>query len=296
MTNVLTLIANPLARNLDDSTVAGAREALAAAGALVAEETRWLAPAIACDIDFSGGNGVDAVSGQLAGAAVDIIAQPAAGRRRKLLVADMESTIIANEFVDELAEAAGVGDAVVAITARAMAGEVDFAASLTERVAMLGGLPVEALEQIFENMTALPGARDLVATMTAHGAHTALVSGGFTVFSARVRAALGFDSDYANQLEVAGHHLTGALVPPIIDRAGKRARLETLCADLNLSTDDALAVGDGANDIDMLKAAGIGIAFHGKPAAVEAARARIDHGDLTALLYLQGYHARDFKI
>ncbi len=295
MTNVLTLIANPLARNLDDSTVAGAREALAAAGATVADDTCWLAPAIACDIGFSGGDVVDAVSEQLDGAGLDIIAQPTAERRKKLLVADMESTIIANEFVDELADAAGVGAAVVDITARTMAGELDFAASLTERVAMLAGMPVEALERIFGNLTVLPGARELVSTMTAHGAHTALVSGGFTVFSARVRAALGFDSDYANQLEVAGHHLTGALVPPIIDRAGKRARLEALCSELKIATADALAVGDSANDIDMLRAADMGVAFHGKPAATEAARARINHGDLTALLYLQGYHARDFK-
>ena len=294
MTNVVTLIANPLARNLDDSTVAGAREALAAAGARLADETRWLAPAIACDIEFSGGNGSDAVSEQLAGARVDVIVQPAAGRRKKLLVADMESTIIANEFVDELAEAAGVGAAVIDITARTIAGELDFAASLTERVAMLAGMPVETLERIFENLTVLPGARELVSTMTAHGAHTALVSGGFTVFSARVRVALGFDSDFANRLEVAGHVLTGALAPPIIDRAGKRSRLEALCAELNLSTADALAVGDGANDIDMLKAAGMGVAFHAKPAAAEAAGARVDYGDLTALLYLQGYHAREF--
>ncbi|MEE2980389.1 MAG: phosphoserine phosphatase SerB, partial [Pseudomonadota bacterium] len=185
--------------------------------------------------------------------------------------------------------------AVVDITARTMAGELDFAASLAERVTMLAGMPVEALEQIFGNLTVLPGARELVSTMTTHGAHTALVSGGFTVFSARVRAALGFDSDYANQLEVAGHHLTGALVPPIIDRAGKRARLEALCDELNIATADALAVGDGANDIDMLRAADMGVAFHGKPAATKAARVRINHGDLTALLYLQGYHARDFK-
>jgi phosphoserine phosphatase len=295
MSNVLTLIANPLARNLDDSTIAGAREALAATGATVSDHTGWLAPAIACDVAFTGGDVQTAVAEQLAGARIDVVAQPVDGRRKKLLVSDMESTVVTNEFINEIAEAAGVGAQVAAITARTIAGEIEFAASLKERVAMLAGLPVAALERAFETMTAMPGARALIATMTAHGAHTALVSGGFTTFSARVRTALGFDSDYANHLEVAAQHLTGALVPPIIDRAGKLARLDALCGELRITRDQAMAVGDGANDMDMLAAAGMGVAFHAIPAAADVARARINHGDLTALLYMQGYHARDIR-
>jgi len=296
MSNVLTLIANPLARNLDDSTIAGAREALAAAGATVSDDICWLAPAIACDVEFTGGDVKAAVEAQLAGAAIDVVIQPDAGRRKGLLVTDMESTVVTNEFINEIAEAAGVGAQVAAITARTIAGEIEFAASLRERVAMLAGLPVAALDRAFENMTAMPGARALIATMTAHGAHTALVSGGFTVFSAHVRTALGFDCHYANQLEIAAHHLTGALIPPLIDRAGKLSRLDALCVDLKLTRDQAMAVGDGANDMDMLAAAGMGVAFHAEPIVARAAQVSINHGDLTALLYMQGYHARNIRI
>ncbi len=295
MTYVLTLIANPCSRGLDDSMTEAARDVLGAA-----DGVSRLAPRIACDIAFSSAfRGDDmaaaeaAVRDRLNGAAVDIVAQPAGNRRKTLLVADMESTIIANEFVDELAELAGVGERVAAITELAVAGETDFAAALTERVAMLAGLPEAALERVYENLTVMPGARALVATMRAHGAHVALVSGGFTCFSGRISAELGFDSQSANIIEVTAHYLTGTLIPPIIDRAGKRDRLDELCSDLKMSRDQAMAVGDGANDIDMLQAAGMGVAFHAKPAPAEAARARIEHGDLTALLYIQGYHARD---
>ncbi len=290
MDSVLTLIANPTTRDLDDSMIEAAHDAL---GETAGTTTR-LAPLIACDIAFGGG-GVDAVRARLNGAAVDIIAQPAHDRRKKLLVADMESTIIANEFVDELAELAGVGEQVADITARTIAGEIDFASALTMRVAMLAGLSEAALETVYENLTVLPGARALIATMTAHGAHTALVSGGFTCFTGRVATLLGFDSHSANILELSAHCLSGKLIPPIIDRAGKRARLDELCNDLGTSREQAITVGDGANDIDMLEAAGMGVGFHAKPAAALAAHARIEHGDLTALLYIQGYHARDIR-
>ena len=297
MTNVLTLIADARRRGLDDSMIATAREALAATGAAPAADTAWLAPGIACDVTFTGGTDVQAaVAGRLAGADVDVVAQPIEGRRKTLLVADMESTIIANEFVDELAELAGVGARVAAISERAMAGELEFEPALIERVAMLAGLSDGALERVYENLTVMPGAHSLVATMRAHGAHAALVSGGFTCFSERVCAALGFNSHSANTLELAARQLSGKLIPPIIDRAGKRRRMDELCGDLGIGRDQAMAVGDAANDIDMLEAAGMGVAFYAKPGAAEAARVRIEHGDLTALLYIQGYHARDIRL
>ena len=292
MTSVLTLIANPCSRDLDDSIIEAARDALGdAAGSFT-----WLAPRIACDIAFDGDRRAEArLRDRLKDAPVDMVIQPTAGRRKTLLVADMESTIIANEFVDELAALAGVGERVAAITARTIAGEMDFSAALTERIAMLAGLSEAALDEVYDNLTVIPGARALIATMRAHGAHAALVSGGFTCFTGRLTAELGFDSHCANSLEVTAHHLTGRLIPPIIDRAGKRDRLDELCGDLKMTRASALAVGDGANDIDMLKAAGMGVGFRAKPATAEAADARIDHGDLTALLYIQGYHARDIR-
>ncbi|MCH9020196.1 MAG: HAD-IB family phosphatase [Proteobacteria bacterium] len=168
-------------------------------------------------------------------------------------------------------------------------------AALRERVAMLEGLPAGALDRVYANLRPLPGGRELVQTMRAHGAATALVSGGFTCFSARVRDALGFDSDVANALEIAGGRLTGRIDGPIVDRAAKRVRLEALRAELGLAEDETMAVGDGANDLDMLAAAGIGVAFRAKPVVTRAARARVDHGDLTALLYIQGYRADDIR-
>ena len=294
MTSVLTLIADPRKRGLDDSMIAAARDALGAPDAA----TTWLAPRIACDIAFSADDmaaAEAAVRERLDGAAVDMIVQPRAGRRKTLLVADMESTIIANEFVDELAEIAGVGEQVAAITARTIAGELEFGAALAMRVAMLAGLPEAALERVYENLTLMPGARALVATMAAHGAHTALVSGGFTCFTKRVAADLGFHTHSGNILELAAHHLSGELTPPVIDRAGKRCRMDALCGELGIESDRVLAVGDGANDIDMLAAAGMGVGFYAEPAAQEAARARIENGDFTALLYIQGYHARDIR-
>ncbi len=278
---------------LNDSTAEAAREALVAAGA-EARAPDWLAPGTACDIAFAGlapEAARDAAAEALDGALVDLVAQPRAGRRKRLLVADMESTMIANEFIDELAEAAGIGEAVAAITRRAVAGEIEFAAALRERVALLEGLSIELFDRVYAGLAATPGARALVRTMRAHGAYTALVSGGFDVFANRVRDLLGFDAAFANRLAVADGRLTGRLDGPILDRAAKRTHLERLAAERAVPIAETLAVGDGANDIDMLSAAGLGVAYRAKPAAAAAADARIEHGDLTALLYLQGYRA-----
>ena len=210
--NVLTLIAGPNGPGIDDTTIAAARDALAACGGDPAAKPDWLAPRHACDLAFAGtapAFAQEAVGARLGGAKVDIVAQPCAGRRKKLLVADMESTIITNEFIDELADLAGVGAKVAAITDRVVRGEIEFAAALEERVAMLAGLSVADLERAYAHLEIIGGARSLAPTMRAHGARTALVSGGFTCFSVRVREAVGFDSDHANTLEITNGRLTG---------------------------------------------------------------------------------------
>ncbi len=276
---------------LDDSMIEAARAALVAAGAETRAPDR-LAPGTACDIAFSGlapEPARKAVEIGLGGAPVDIFAQSRTGRRKRLLVADMESTIIANEFVDEIAEAAGVGAAVAAITRRAVAGEIEFAAALRARVALLEGVSIELFDRVYAKLAVTPGAAALVRTMRANGAYAALVSGGFDVFTSRVRDLLGFDVEFANRLATDDGRLTGRLDGPILDREAKRTHLERLAAERAIPIAETLAVGDGANDIDMLSAAGLGVAYRAKPAAAAVARARIEHGDLTALLYLQGY-------
>lgn len=276
---------------LDDSMIEAARAALVAAGAETCAPDR-LAPGTACDIAFSGlapEPARKAVEIGLGGAPVDIFAQSRTGRRKRLLVADMESTIIANEFVDEIAEAAGVGAAVAAITRRAVAGEIEFAAALRARVALLEGVSIELFDRVYAKLAVTPGAAALVRTMRANGAYAALVSGGFDVFTSRVRDLLGFDVEFANRLATDDGRLTGRLDGPILDREAKRTHLERLAAERAIPIAETLAVGDGANDIDMLSAAGLGVAYRAKPAAAAVARARIEHGDLTALLYLQGY-------
>lgn len=211
---------------------------------------------------------------------------PLAGRRKRLLVADMDSTIITCECLDELADQAGLKPRIAAITERAMRGEIAFAPALKERVALLKGLPLAALARTYDERVRLtPGAKALVATMKAHGARTVLVSGGFTYFTGRVREACGLDADHANVLLDDGHALTGEVREPVL---GREAKLDTLLSQ-GVDPHDALAVGDGANDLDMIRAAGLGVAFHAKPIVAEAAAARIDQSDLRALLYLQGY-------
>ena len=236
----------------------------------------------------------DAIATELAREPVDCALLPAAGRRKKLLVADMESTMIAEECLDELAATAGIGAEVAAITTRAMRGELDFEASLRERVRLLAGLPVSALEELRNRLTPLPGAATLVATMRAHGAHAALVSGGFSFFTEPVAARLGFQAQFANRLGIAGGRLDGTVAEPILGRAAKAARLASLARENGLTLAETLAVGDGANDVAMVEQAGLGVSYRGKPLLAGVADAVIRHADLTALLYLQGYRRDEF--
>ncbi len=235
--------------------------------------------------------------GDVVGAApVDIVIQPQDGRRKKLLVADMDSTMIGQECIDELADYAGFKDRVAAITARAMRGEIAFAPALRERVALLQGLPAATIDKVIaERIRPNPGAAVLVQTMRAHGAYTCVVTGGFTAFMTPLAKAIGFDEYHANRLLTDGDgRLTGKVAEPVLGREAKRDTLLALRQRLQLRPQDTLAVGDGANDIPMVEAAGLGVAFHGKPVLREAAGACIDHGDLTALLYAQGYRREDF--
>ncbi|RVT83193.1 phosphoserine phosphatase SerB [Rhodobacteraceae bacterium CCMM004] len=256
----------------------------------------WLCPDIAAEFPVAQRPAnLDDVRRDLADRRVDIAAQPATGRRKRLLLADMDSTMIGQECIDELADVAGVGAQVAAITAQAMDGALDFEGALRARVALLAGLDAGAIDRVWrDRITFTPGGRTLVATMRAHGATAVLVSGGFTAFTARVAAALGFDRHRANGLPVADGCITGEVAEPILGRAAKVAALEELTAELGLGDADVLAVGDGANDLGMLLRAGTGVALHAKPSVAAQAPIRIDHGDLTALLYLQGYSSAEF--
>lgn len=230
----------------------------------------------------------------LASEAIDVIVQPAAGRRKALLVADMDSTMIEQECIDELADMVGLRGPIAIITERAMQGEIAFESALRERVALLAGLRLEELDALLARITLTPGARALVNTMRAHGAHTALVSGGFMQLAQPIAARIGFHETRANRLEIEGGALTGVVLAPVLGREAKRAALEDLRIAKGLARSATLAIGDGANDLDMLREAGLGVAYHAKPKVAEAAHARIDHADLTALLYAQGYRRAEF--
>ena len=292
MSHVLVLIADPARADLHDSIAA------AIGAAVDGGPATWLAPGIACEIPLRGEPTMvhDAARRAAGDAPVDIAIVRAEQRRKQLLVADMESTLIENEFLDDIAARAGIGERVAEITRRAMAGELDFAGSLRERVAMLRGLDAEILERTYAGLKLMPGARTLIATMRQHGALTAIVSGGFRVFVERVRAMLGADHAYANHLQVDGPKLTGTVSEPVFDRAGKRTTLERLAHEHGIALSATVAVGDGANDLDMIKAAGLGVAFRAKPVLATAADVSIRHGDLTALLYLQGYRRSEFAV
>jgi phosphoserine phosphatase len=288
MPYVLTLIANRSSTSLTPAQIARVRDAVAGGVAEI------LSPGEAADIPLARPPDRAAVTQGLEGAAIDAIAQQAGDRRKRLLIADMDSTIITGETLDELADFAGLGEKIAAITARAMNGELDFKDALRERVAMLKGLSLHALEQTWQRVAMTPGSRELVATMRAHGAMTALVSGGFTWFTARVAAELGFDLHRSNVLLDDGTALLGSVAEPILDRGAKLDTLRALASQRGLPLSATLAVGDGANDLDMLGAAGLGVAFRAKPIVAATARARVDHADLRALLFAQGYHAAEF--
>jgi len=288
--HVVTLITNPTERNLDGTLVESLRNAWGGGDAnwLSVDEAAEFAIPIVPDNFW-------AVWEDLQKGCVDLVVQPAEGRRKKMLLADMDSTMIRQECIDELAAEAGVGNRVAEITARAMNAELDFEAALIERVGLLKDLPEALIEQVLDQrITYMPGGFALVNTMKANGAYAALVSGGFTAFTARVAAALGFDENRANTLLVADGKLTGDVGRPILGKAAKVEALEEITARLGISAQDVMAVGDGANDLGMLGLAGSGVALHAKPAVQAKCDLRVNHADLTALLYLQGYGRDDF--
>jgi phosphoserine phosphatase len=293
---ILTLIAGDSA-GLKPDLIETLTTRLQEAGARTGAPT-WLAPGShACDLPFDRlePRQADAAArATLAYLPVDFHAQPEAGRRKKLLIADMDSTIVTTETLDEMAAEAGLKDVIAEITMRSMRGELDFSQALIERVAMLADLPESALAKTAAATRLTPGARTLVHTMKANGAFTALVSGGFKYFTSRIAAQVGFDLDLANDLDMEDGRLTGQLSGPILDKDGKVTALRHLAAEHGLSVADAATIGDGANDLPMLLAAGLGVAFHGKPLLKEQVQAQINHNDLTALLFFQGYRSNEF--
>jgi phosphoserine phosphatase len=287
MSYILTLVAARAATTLTDAAIARVRDATRGG------DPDMLSPGEAIDLPVPTIPPTTLVQAALEGAPIDAITTPSANRRKRLLVADMDSTIVTGETLDELADFAGLKQRIAAITARAMNGELDFKAALRERVAMLAGLKLDALQRTWERVQLADGARELVATMRANGAYTALVSGGFTFFTSRVAALCGFHEHRSNTLLDDGTALIGQVAEPILDRDSKLATLTGLAAQHGLSHADTIAVGDGANDLDMLQAAGLGVAFHAKPVVAAAAHARVDHAGLRALLFVQGYRASD---
>ena len=287
MSHVLTLVVDREATSLTDAIIARVREAIQGRPPVV------LSPGEAADIPCAGLPEPQTVAAALGGAPVDAIATRARGRRKGLLVADMDSTIVTGETLDELAACAGLKARIAAITVRAMNGELDFAAALRERVGMLRGLKLEALERTWEATALTPGARELVATMRAHNATTALVSGGFSFFTGRVAERVGFHLHRSNRLLDDGTALTGEVAEPILDKDAKRATLRELAAARGLRLSATLAVGDGANDLPMILEAGLGVAFRAKPMVAAQARARVEFSNLRALLFAQGYGAAE---
>lgn len=293
---VATLVCDPTRPVLTDALLARAAQALPHAGS-----PHWLAEGVAADIPFTSDPGLSsseaagAVRARLDGAPVDVVVQPAADRRKRLFLADMDSTMIGQECIDELADLVGLKEKVAAITERAMRGELAFEPALRERVALLAGLPGDVAERLIaERITLTPGGTTLVRTMRAKGAYTALVSGGFTVFTGPISRMIGFHEHRSNILTLDGGRLAGRVEEPILGKEAKLAALVELRRAHGVEQARTMAVGDGANDLAMLGEAGLGVAFRAKPAVAAAAHARIDHADLTALLYAQGYRREEF--
>ncbi|MDP2357300.1 MAG: phosphoserine phosphatase SerB [Beijerinckiaceae bacterium] len=293
MSCIATLIAQPGRAIIDSNVIGAALAFLPRSGA-----PRWLSEGEACDIPFASATiDKDAlamlameVRNAFGGAPVDIVCQPEAGRRKKLFLADMDSTMIGQECIDELADLVGMKEHVSAITERAMRGEIAFEPALRERVALLKGLDAHVVAKVIEErITLTPGGCALVRTMRAHGAYTALVSGGFTLFTSQIAEMIGFHEDRSNTLVIEDGKFAGVVSEPILGREAKLATLVELRDANALTAEQTMAVGDGANDLAMLQEAGLGVAFHAKPAVAAAAHARIDFGDLSALLYAQGY-------
>ncbi|HXQ51072.1 MAG TPA: phosphoserine phosphatase SerB [Stellaceae bacterium] len=292
---VLTLIAAPAASGQLEAATDAAALALRERGARVGRPD-VLAPAVACDLPFdllAPREAAAAARGAVGGLPIDCLAQRAAGRRKRLLVADLEATIIANEMLEEIASFVGLRAPVERITWRAMNGEIDFAAALRQRVALLKGMKASVLDEAGARIRITPGARALVATMRANGARCALVTGGFGIYARRVRDQLGFDYEIANEIEIEDGRLTGAVKEPIRGGDEKLATLLRLAGEQGIALGDTLAVGDGANDLAMIDAAGLGVAYRGKPSVAALASARVDHTDLAALLYAQGYRREE---
>ncbi len=298
MSLVATLICNPNNPALDSTILDGARAVLPSAA-----PAHWLWDEVAADIPFDAPtkskDDVRAIADRLRAARgdlpIDIVVQPIATRRKKLFLADMDSTMIGQECIDELADFVGLKAHVAKITERAMRGEIEFEPALRERVALLKGLSVSVVDEVLKTrITATPGGRELVMTMRAHGVYTCLISGGFTMFTNAVAARIGFQENRANELVVRDGKFTGEVKEPILGRATKLATLIELTESFDLDDIDTMVAGDGANDLGMIENAGLGVAYHAKPAVAAAAAARIDHGDLTALLYAQGYRRGEF--
>ncbi|ANK86450.1 MULTISPECIES: phosphoserine phosphatase SerB [Rhizobium] len=293
MALVATLVANPSNPVLTPGIAEQAAEAVTASGLY------WLADGVACDIALRDGTDAQAAEANLlaviSSAPIDLVIQEQDSRRKKLLIADMDSTMIGQECIDELAAEVGLKERVADITARAMNGEIAFEPALRERVALLKGLPISVVDEVIaKRITLTPGGPELIATMKAKGHYTALVSGGFTVFTSRIAATLGFDENRANTLLDEDGILSGFVAEPILGKQAKVDALNEISANLGISPQEAIAVGDGANDLGMLQLAGSGVALHAKPTVAAQAQMRINHADLTALLYIQGYRKTDF--
>lgn len=297
MNLVATLVTDPEQAELTEGSASAVVADISAAGWSCAKPV-WLNRNIACDIFFDGpslAQARDQLRRAFSTSEVDLVVQPKDGRRKQLLLADMDSTIVQGETLDDLADKAGIKEQVAEITARAMRGEIDFKAALHERVAMLKDLPVDCLDQTLSDVALTPGARTLVQTMRAHGAFTVLVSGGFRFFTRHIASTVGFDREHANDLIIDNHRLTGRVAEPILDKESKLALLQHYTADRQIPYSATMTTGDGANDLPMIKAAGLGVAYHAKPVVEAEAPAAIRNGDLTALLYLQGYDVSLFK-